>query len=107
MNYEVMGMVLAALFVISGGIATLYKTINSIRKERIQENDKTLKESKEYTDNRCRELEQELDHQRDIHEGKISELSKKIEELREEMRRHHNQLVDLLIKMIDNIPKND
>jgi uncharacterized coiled-coil protein SlyX len=46
-------------------------------------------------------LEQELLHQKDKHEGKIAELSDKIEQLREEMRRHHSQLVELLTKMID------
>jgi chromosome segregation ATPase len=101
MNYEILGLVLAALFMISGGIATLYKMINSLRSERDRENEKVLKESKEYTDNKFHVLAQELEHQKDMHEGKIAELSEKIEQLREEMRRHHSQLVELLTKMID------
>jgi chromosome segregation ATPase len=101
MNYEILGLVLAALFMISGGIATLYKMINSLRSERDRENEKILKESKEYTDNKVLVLSQELEHQKDMHEGKIAELSEKIEQLREEMRRHHGQLVELLTKMID------
>lgn len=100
-NYEILGLVLAALFMISGGIATLYKVINSLRQERDHENEKILQESKEYTDFRFKSLEQELSHQKDKHEGKIAELSEKIEQLREEMRRHHSQLVELLTKMID------
>lgn len=101
MNYEILGLVLAALFMISGGIATLYKMINSLRTERDRENEKVLKESKDYTDNKVLVLTQELEHQKDMHEGKIAELSEKIEQLREEMRRHHGQLVELLTKMID------
>lgn len=101
MNYEILGLVLAALFMISGGVATLYRMVNSLREERDRENEKLLKESKDYTDVKCQSLEQELAHQKDKHEGKISELSDKIEQLREEMRRHHGQLVELLTKMID------
>lgn len=101
MNYEILGLVLSALFLISGGIATLYKMASSLRKEREEENYKTLLESKSYTDQKCKVLEQELKHQKDLHEGKIAELSEKIEQLREEMRRHHTQLVDLLTKMIE------
>lgn len=107
MNYEILGLVLAALFMISGGIATLYKMINSLREERDRENEKVLKEAKEYTDVKCRSLEQELEHQKDMHEGKIAELSEKIEQLREEMRRHHSQLVELLTRMIDSSIKKD
>jgi len=101
MNYEILGLVLAALFMISGGVATLYKMASSMRKEREEENKKILQESKEYTNSKYQVLEQELKHQKDIHEGKIAELSEKIEQLREEMRRHHTQLVDLLTKMIE------
>lgn len=101
MNYEILGLVLAALFMISGGVATLYKMASSMRKEREEENKKTLKEAKEYTDSKCQVLEQEIKHQKDLHEGKIAELSEKIEQLREEMRRHHTQLVDLLTKMVE------
>lgn len=101
MNYEILGLVLAALFMISGGVATLYKMMNSLRTERDRESEKVLKEAKEYTDNKYHSLEQELQHQKNMHEGKIAELSQKIEELREEMRRHHTQLVSLLTKMIE------
>ena len=101
MNYEILGLVLAALFTISAGIATLYRMINSLKEERDRENNKILKEAKNYTDVRFYGLEQELSHQKDMHEGKIAELSEKIEQLREEMRRHHGQLVELLTKMID------
>jgi hypothetical protein len=101
MNYEILGLVLAALFMISGGVATLYKLASSMRKEREEENAKILSESKEYVDAKYRILEQEVKHQKDLHEGKIAELSDKIEQLREEMRRHHGQLVDLLTKMVE------
>jgi len=100
MNYEVLGIVVAALIMIGGGVGTLYRMMNSIRKEREEENQKVLKEAKDYTDSKCQSLEQELSHQKDMQEGKVTELSEKIEQLREEMRRHHGQLVDLLTKMI-------
>jgi len=101
MDYQVIGAVLGALFFISGGLATLYKFMSTIRKEREEENEKILKTAKEYVDTKTDALESELAHQKDMHEGKIVELSKKIEELREEMRRHHSQLVNLLTKMVD------
>ena len=101
MNYEILGLVLAALVIISGGVATLLKMTNSMRKEREEENKKVLNESKEYNDQKYKVLEQERKHQKDIQEGKIAELSEKIEQLREEMRRHHSQLVELLTKMIE------
>lgn len=101
MDYQVVGIVLGALFFISGGLATLYKFTGTIRKEREIENDKILSLAKEYTDSKYSSLQAELIHQKDMHDGKTAELSKKIEELREEMRRHHTQLVGLLTKMID------
>lgn len=101
MNYEILGLVLAALFMISGGIATIYKVVNSLREERDRENEKILKEAKEYADNKFSILKQEVEHQKDIHEGKIAELTNKIEQLREEMKGHHSQLVSLLTKMIE------
>lgn len=101
MNYEMLGLVLSALIMILGGIATLYKMSSSMRKERDEENRKVLRESKEYTDSKYKILEQELKYHKEIHEGKVSELSEKIEQLREEMRRHHGQLVNLLTKMVE------
>lgn len=101
MDYQIVGIVLGALFFIAGGLFTLYKFINTVRTEREQENEKVLAQAKEYINTRCDALKSELDHQKNMHEGKTAELSKKIEELREEMRRHHTQLVGLLTKMID------
>lgn len=101
MNYEMLGLVVAALIMIGGGVGSLYKVTNSMRKEREEENEKILDTSKQYTDAKFFMLEQELRYQKEMHEGKIAELSEKIEQLREEMRRHHGQLVDLLTKMID------
>ena len=101
MDYTIVGGVLGALFFISGGLFTLYKFINTIRKEREEENTKILQSAKEYVDAKCGVIQSELSHQKDMHEGKITELSQKIEELREEMRRHHTQLVELLSKMLD------
>lgn len=101
MNYEILGLVLAALFMISGGIATLYKMNAAIRDEREKENQKVLNQAKEYCDEKYKILENELNHQKELHEGKIVELSEKIEQLRDEMRRHHGQLVDLLSKMLE------
>lgn len=101
MNYEMLGLVVAALIMIGGGVGSLYKVTNSMRKEREEENEKILDTSKQYTDAKFFMLEQELRYQKEMHEGKIAELSEKIEQLREEMRRHHSQLVDLLTKMID------
>ena len=100
MNYEILGLVLVALLTISGGIATLYRAMNSLRKEREEENQKILEMANDYTNAKCKILEQEISHQKDIQEGKVAELSDKIEQLREEMRRHHTQLVDLLTKMV-------
>lgn len=101
MNYEIVGIVVAALIMIFGGIASLYKVSTSIRKERDEENQRVLNESKSYTDNQVRSIKKELDYHKEIHEGKVAELSEKIEQLREEMRGHHRQLVELLTKMID------
>ena len=101
MDYQVVGVVLGALFFIAGGLATLYRFLNTLRKEREEENQKTLQTAKEYTDNLFKSLESELEHQKDIHDGKVVELSQKIEELREEMRRHHSQLLSLLQKMVE------
>lgn len=98
MNYETLGMVLGALIFITGGLATIYKMLNGIRREREEENQKVLAQAKDYSDQKFKVLEQELNHQKDLHEGKISELAQQIEQLREEMRRHHTQLVDLLSK---------
>ena len=110
MNYEMVGIVLGALFFIAGGLATLYKFMITLRKERDEENLKVLATAKEHADSELRQaktelnskiekLQSELSHQRDVHEGKVSELSEKIEQLREEMRRHHHQLLDLLSKV--------
>ena len=100
MDYQTVGIVLGALFFITGGLATLYKFIDTIRKEREQENDKVLQLAKSYTDAKFDKLEMELAHQKDLHEGKISELSEKIDQLKAEMSRHHSQLMDLLVKKL-------
>jgi uncharacterized coiled-coil protein SlyX len=100
MNYQTVGIVLAALFFIAGGLATLYKFVTMVRKEREEENQKILKDSKAYVDMRMDHIQQELNHQKDMHEGKISELSQKIDELKDEMSRHHSQLMDLLVKKL-------
>lgn len=101
MDYGTVGMVFAALILISGGLATLYKFLNTLRKEREEENNKILKAAKDYADNKCKVLESELAHQKDLHEGKLSELSDKIEHLREETRTYHGQLVGLITKMFE------
>ena len=98
---QIIGAVLLALFTISGGLATIYKWIINLRKEREEENARTLQAAKDYIDAKIEKLEAELAHQKDLHEGKISELSDKIEHLREETRRYHSQLVDLITKMLD------
>jgi uncharacterized coiled-coil protein SlyX len=100
MDYQTVGIVLGALFFITGGLATLYKFLNTIRKEREAENEKILAAAKTYTDAKFEKLEMELAHQKDLHEGKIAELSHKIDELKEEMSRHHSQLMDLLVKKL-------
>lgn len=100
MNYEILGLVVTALVMIAGGVGTIYKAMNSLRKEREDENKKVLNDAKDYTDQKHSSLEQELKYHKEIHESKVAELSEKIEALREEMRRHHGQLVDLLTKMI-------
>tara|TARA_R100000951_G_scaffold19275_2_gene16095 strand:+ start:4725 stop:5042 length:318 start_codon:yes stop_codon:yes gene_type:complete len=105
MDYQVVGAVLGALFFISGGLATLYKFMGTIRKEREDENRKILDTAKEYVDNRVRSVEAELSHQKDLHEGKIAELSDKIDQLKDEMSKHHVQLMDFLIQSIDNKKK--
>jgi hypothetical protein len=101
MNYETLGLVVAALIMIGGGVGSLYKVTNSMRKEREEENEKVLETARQYTNSKFQILEQEIRYQKEMHEGKIAELSEKIEQLREEMRRHHGQLVDLLTKMIE------
>jgi cell division protein FtsX len=101
MNYELLGFVVAALIMILGGLASLYKVANSMRKERQDENEYVLDLAKQYTDSKVMSLEKELKYHKEIHESKVTELSEKIEQLREEMRRHHTQLVDLLTKMIE------
>jgi uncharacterized coiled-coil protein SlyX len=101
MDYQVVGIVLGALFFITGGLATLYKFMNTIKKERDDENQKILEQSKQYTDTKYEKLEAELAHQKNLHEGKLAELSDKIEHLREETRRYHGQLVELITKMLE------
>lgn len=98
MDAATIGAVLGALFMISGGLATIYKFINTLRKERELENEKTLQQAKDYINARCDKLEMEINHQKDLHEGKIAELSEKIDQMQETMSRHHGQLMDLLIR---------
>ena len=100
MDYQIVGIVLGALFFVTGGLATLYKFVTMVRKEREEENAKILKDSKTYIDMRIDHVQQDLNHQKDMHEGKISELSQKIDELKDEMSRHHSQLMDLLVKKL-------
>ena len=102
MDYQIVGVVLGALFFVSGGLATIYKFVNTIRKERDIENEKIISASKAYVDAKIEHLQQEIDHQKDMHEGKISELSTKIDELKEEMSRHHSQLMEILVKKLSN-----
>jgi len=100
-KYTIIGYTFAAVILISGGFGTLYRVIVAMRKEREHENKEILSQAKGYTDLKSQTLQQELNHQKDMHEGKISELSDKIDQLKEEMSKHHTQLMDFLIKSID------
>lgn len=99
-QYEVIGYVFAAIVTIAGGIGTLYKVMSAMRKEREFENEKILKQAHEYVDQKYKILDQEIAHQKDMNEGKIAELSQKIEDLRKQMENQHTQLVGLLTKMV-------
>lgn len=94
------GYVFAALAAIAGGIGTLYKVISAMRKEREEENKKILDQARGYVDLKVEALEKELEYQKELHSGKTEELSQKIEQLREDLQRQHQSLVELITKMI-------
>lgn len=100
-NNEMLGAMVGALIVVGGGVLTLLKVMAVLRKEKEEESEKILHEAKTYTDNQCKLLKSELDHHKEMHEGKVAELARKIEDLRDELRMQHSQLVSLLTKMLD------
>lgn len=99
-KYEMIGYVFVALVAIAGGIGTLYKVISAMRDERSKENKEILKLAHEYVDLKINGVCKELEYQKEIHSGKTAELADKIEQLREDIQRHQNTLVELISKII-------
>ena len=106
-NYEIIGAVVVAMIAILGGVAHFYRLSGKFKQQREKQDAQILRESKEYTDMKIDYLQKDISYQKELHEGKIAELSEKIEELKEEMRNQHSQLVNLLTKMVGRSRDND
>lgn len=119
---DLQNLVSAAGMVITLGTAilTVMKVNRTIKKDREEQEAKILQSAKEEDalvrsqlegKIKAQEIEisnmkeifaKDIEHLRETHSGQIANLGEKIEQLRDELRRQHTQMVDLLSKLIDN-----
>lgn len=104
-----------AVGVVGGAVLTVQKIINNIRRARKQRDLEVLQKAKESIvsvkseiqsevddlKNELKLAEQEMGHLKETYNNEIKNLGTKIEELREQLRTEHGQLVQLLTKMVD------
>lgn len=101
-------------------LLTVMKVNRTIKKDREEQEAKILQSAKEEdalvrtqleAKIKAQEVEianmkeifaKDIDHLRETHSGQIANLGEKIEQLRDELRTQHGQMVDLLSKLIDN-----
>ncbi len=117
---HLIGPVLGALAAILGAAATFSKLKASFREELREETDKAIEYARDaarndvellkvQVENLSKEInrledsfQKDVAHIRETYNNEIRNLGNKIEELREEVRGQHSQLVTLLTKLVSN-----
>lgn len=112
------GIVLVALAAISGLFWIFIRMSNSFREslqkefdeklksnkafntEKFKTSDDKLDDNKEYTDLKHEEAIREIGHIREVQQGRLRELSEKIDELREQVTTGQAQTMDILAKLL-------
>jgi DNA anti-recombination protein RmuC len=108
---DMLGPALMALITLLGFVFTIYRFNKETRKEREAENEKILQASREYTDSKIdtltlslnsleKALDQDIQHVRETYKGEIHNLTKKVEELREQIIKGHGELISLMKQII-------
>lgn len=118
MDYTIIGGVVAALSVVLGLLATIIKITRDIRKEREEENAKTLQQAKDFIlievqnikseiinleniiKNTEKSIDRDIEHVRETYNSEIKNLSDKVEQLREQITKSHSELISLISKMV-------
>ena len=77
-----------------------FKNLKEERKEHNKSVDEKIDDAKEYIDLRHSESIREIGHIKEVQEGKLTEMSKKIDELREQVTKGQAQTMDILTKLL-------
>lgn len=94
------GIVVGALASILGLFWLMIRMSNSF-KDRIEEDfNEKLKYNKEYIDIKHGEAIREIEHIKEVQEGRLRELAKKIDELREQVASGQKQTMEILTKLL-------
>jgi len=112
---------LAGLVITLGtALLTIMKVNRTVKKDKEEQEAKILQQAKEEDElirtqfeakiysqeqkleNLRESFVKDIEHLRENHSGQISNLGEKIEQLRDELRTQHGQMVVLLSKLIDN-----
>jgi hypothetical protein len=87
---------LVALGALGGILVTYYKLKDKFKEEVVAEITPAILR----VENRVSLAEQEIQHLKQTHAKEIVTLAKKLDELRDEVRAQHSQLIELLMKFV-------
>ena len=76
------------------------KSNKAFNTEKFKTSDDKLDDNKEYTDLKHEEAIREIGHIREVQQGRLRELSEKIDELREQVTTGQAQTMDILAKLL-------
>lgn len=106
--------ILSILGSIAGFTLGLWKISRDFKKDKAQEQEETMKTLRNFTMGKLKEtrteieykinlIESEHENSKELYKSEINLLSKKVDDLRDELRRSNEKVVDLLHKALDRI----
>jgi len=113
---SIYGPIIGALGTIIGFVFGILKVQKQIKTDRDEENKEVLKQARAFAAAKVKEseqkmekeialLKQEQDNTKEIYRSEIHTLSEKIEDLRDELRRSNEKVIDLLKEALTGINK--
>ena len=94
------GITVGALTVIFSLFWLMSKIVGSFRDSIEKDYNEKLKANKEYTDIKHAESLREIEHIKEVQNGKLEEMSKKIDDLREQLQKGQEQTMEILTQLL-------
>jgi len=112
MDYTMLGSIVVGLGTLGAMILTAQRIWKNAKEARKEEFDAAILANKDHFDNELSSVrkdmenmeesfEKDLEHLKETYNNELKTLSGKIEDLREELRTSHTQVVTLLTKMVN------